>query len=204
MKCPNCSYEIENVNARKCPSCGARIARKAKEQIHEEEQSNDNKTEVMPPQKQDTPMQETELAKMFCPSCGNAITDDANFCPHCGYEVRSVLDDSPQQTEESSQQPASEPMQLDEQLEELVEVRYDFADNVRSENLDEYIDNGEYQPDENDSYADRAHDEHLRDKGPRPFDEKQKSNASAINPWIVIVGAVIISILIGALLYLVV
>lgn len=205
MKCPNCSYEIENVNARKCPACGARITREAKEQIHEEEHGNDNNTEVTTTPQQEIPVQEAETDSLFCPTCGNRITEDTNYCPRCGCKTKPQFDDLPQQAEDTTPpQTASDPMPLYEQQEEPTYDSHDVDDNIRREDLDEYIDNGDYKPYENDIDTDGVRDNKTRDNEPQPYDSKPKADTAASNSWFVIACTAIASILIGALLYLIV
>lgn len=205
MKCPNCSYEIENVKARKCPACGARITREVKEHPHEEEHTNDNNKGVTTKPQQEVPMPETEPVGLCCPTCGTRITEETNFCPRCGYQTKPQFDDPPQPTgEEIPPQTTPDTTPLYKQPETAAEEDHHIEENVRKEDLDEYIDNGEYKPYENDPDSDGSNNNDIENNEPQPVGSQPKTDATTSNSWFVIACTAIASLLIGALLYLIV
>ena len=65
--CPNCAFDLTDVDGMFCPNCGTKIEKEPEVQV-----------QVV---KKDT--------KNICPDCGYDISDvDGMFCPNCGAALR--------------------------------------------------------------------------------------------------------------------
>lgn len=109
MQCPNCGYEIEKPNQKKCPCCGHKI-------YHEEQHIQ----HVPEPVQTDLPSQTASVGAAVaaavslsqepkpkppvvpepimveCPRCRTRIPEENNFCPRCGKNMRFEEENEPE------------------------------------------------------------------------------------------------------------
>ena len=207
MKCPNCGYELEKPNLKNCPVCGHKIKRDrdvgTPVATTSPLVSSTIESDVYTSEHPRTPEQVIHPVMVECPLCRTLIPEENNFCPRCGYNMRQH-EDSELQEEIATETPSIDdsPLTFGEQMEWNNEPQTDdeedaeeekqpampLPDNRRDENLEEYIDNGSYQPDQE--------EEEILDS------TSQVEEAPASTSWITIILAAIISVLFGALLYI--
>ena len=109
MQCPNCDYEIEKPNTKKCPLCGERLT---------PVQRPTADAHTVPPAPHPAPEAVEETTANLgqpeiveCPVCRTRIPGESNFCPRCGHnmheEVQTQEHEEPEQPKatEASKQP---------------------------------------------------------------------------------------------------
>lgn len=90
MKCKNCGWEVEP-NERKCPCCGQPINfREATQQPEAENNSPEDLSPEEPLVEQFMPDDHTEV-QYTCPECGKEMPEGAVFCPFCGCNIRNYV-----------------------------------------------------------------------------------------------------------------
>ena len=115
MKCKNCGYEIKKPNLRTCPLCGRHIEpeddvehvpseKGVQEEVHHEIEEKRPVPEIEQEQEEQT----------VCPKCHKPIGKDVKFCPECGcnireYEEKQTSEPAEEKKEEPIQAPPQEP-----------------------------------------------------------------------------------------------
>ena len=176
------------------------------------------------PSHQDSSPATQAIIIVECPRCHTRFSEENNFCPRCGYNMRFQQDN---EQEEPYQEPKHERVQQTERdstqrfvrdiepklehdeeqddiPEAIIQEEEDFDphanENIREENLDQFIDNGSYHPyTDDDSTQDDSQEEYHDDDDMSDAGIPATTNTST--SWLTILIASIVSLLIGALLY---
>ncbi len=217
MKCSNCGYEIDKPNLKTCPLCGYKIVRKVQVETPLPEIAEpkigtlpsdqtvvanvDQSSSIQKDEPKMTPQEPVSPLTVECPGCHLRIPVDSNFCPHCGYDMHSPQEDNnkPEETSEPQEEPIQqpepeiepEPVYINEEEPEE-QTPTSTPENYRvEEDVDEYIENGSYQP-----YPDEE-----EDKKDDDIDDDNTQDKTSSNSWIIITVVAILSVAIGAILY---
>lgn len=204
MKCPICGFDIEKPNQKTCPLCGYKLTQKdvvADERVTSQEtppsvpfpeKEVSNRTGVI--HKQPTP----PPPSAECPVCHSQIPEDSRVCPYCGTAVQGDSNGWEQevqapieQSDAVDQSPYAPPH---DHSNSAANDRHDSpsasarVENYRVEDNDQYVANGAYIPDPEDTETEISN-------------ETEVEGSSTVSQTMVYVIAAVLSIAIGALLY---
>lgn len=189
MKCPNCEYEIEKTNLKKCPLCGHSLNSEERE-VQPTQNTNIEKEQAATYPFEHEPIKPIseivqEEPQFLCPHCHEPVEKDNNFCPNCGKPIRQQIPVSPQTPPEPTPS-NSEPEPIVKETEPL--YIDDSYTNQNDENDTENLIPGGYYP-----YSDEPNSED---------DTSQEEGTTPSLNWLIITISIILSLLIGALLYI--
>lgn len=226
MKCPDCGYDIEKPNQKTCPCCGASlkiIIAQPAEEVEQPESSEQEPAQPEPPLQEVPPSVEPQ---QVCPRCKKAVPDGFNFCPHCGYDMREPAESAPVEevplaTLSASQAVSQEaqryePEPLVKETEPEIKPgphRYEPQYTPYQPEPEHYEPEPEhYQPENNDYKEVEEENPEMGGYYPYPGEEPtadtgvdvpESPATGSSSSWLVIAIASIVSLLLGALLYLV-
>lgn len=211
MKCSNCGFEIERPNKKKCPLCGHKItpmdiapdgggtSQDATSALISTDEIEGDVMQHEPPIVQ----QEPEMPMVKCPICGSMVHEGTNFCPYCGHNMHAAT--PVEQPEISQAESTVETCDSNDVYEAHVVVSHveptvseelpsasSRIDNYRTEDTDEYIDNGAYIPDQ-DAETDESQDEEVEPSG--------NGKTSSVSQNLIFVLTAVASLAAGAALY---
>ena len=197
MKCPDCGYDIEKPNQKTCPCCGASIktiTAQPAEEVEQPEPSEQESAQPEPPLQEVPPSVEPQ---QVCPRCKKAVPDGFNFCPHCGYDMREPAESAPVEEPEIKPgphryEPQYTPYQPEPEHYEPEPEHYQPENNDYEVVEEENPEMGGYYP--------YPGEEPTADTG---VDVPESPATASSSSWLVIVISSIVSLLLGALLYLV-
>lgn len=234
MKCKNCGYEIKKPYLRTCPLCGRHIEpednvehvpseKSVQEEMHHE-------TEEMKPVPEFDGKEKEE--QTVCPKCHKPISKEAKFCPECGCNIKEYVEKqfsepAEEKKEEPRPAPSQEPTPKPSVENDSIEIAEpsivkptkkpdyekesvqpsDLQRNTESESSGSERPPRKFAkfssiplPDDEDIPGNGYDTAEIDYEGKEP----PSTNSSSAFTWIVMIGALVGSILLGALLYLII